>query len=280
MKCKEYKKVAVVLGLLCVLAVAATWGQRVIRDGTIERKEAGEGSRIENISAYVDGQKYDMTVEVGERKLTEEETQKLFKKAEKEIDKTFLGANESPEKITKPIVMKESYQEGMVEATWYLDRFDAVDTEGNLIREKISSAGTAVNAQVWLSYQEYQEVYRFSFMVYPPKLTTQEKIEEALQEAEKETPVQPYSSQEMQPIQDTRLRMADLENISLTFNKEESYDYIGSESGLANLDVQKAVSDMRKDSVLQEYQYFVGSAQALLRETQDGIVIPKPAGLE
>ncbi len=187
MKCKEYKKVAVVLGLLCVLAVAASWGQRVIRDGTIERKEAGEGSRIENISAYVDGQKYDMTVEVGERKLTEEEAQKLFKKAEKEIDKTFLGANESPEKITKPIVMKESYQEGMVEATWYLDCFDVVDVEGNLIREKISSAGTAVNAQVWLSYQEYQEVYRFSFMVYPPKLTTQEKIEEALQEAEKET---------------------------------------------------------------------------------------------
>ena len=187
MKCKEYKKVAVVLGLLCVLAVAASWGQRVIRDGTIERKEAGEGSRIENISAYVDGKKYDMTVEVGERKLTEEEAQKLFKKAEKEIDKTFLGANESPEKITKPIVMKESYHDGMVEATWYLDCFDVVDVEGNLIREKISSAGTAVNAQVWLSYQEYQEVYRFSFMVYPPKLTTQEKIEEALQEAEKET---------------------------------------------------------------------------------------------
>ena len=123
-----------------------------------------------------------------------------------------------------------------------------------------------------------QSYYRASEI---PNVSVEEvKKSQKMQEAEKETPVQPYSSQEMQPIQDTRLRMADLENISLTFNKEESYDYIGSESGLANLDVQKAVSDMRKDSVLQEYQYFVGSAQALLRETQDGIVIPKPAGLE
>lgn len=111
----------------------------------------------------------------------------------------------------------------------------------------------------------------------------QVSIEEAKKqqkELEKEALVQPYSSQETQPAVDNRSRTADLENISLTFNKEESYDYIGSESGLANLDVQKAVSDMKKDSVLQEYQYFVGSAQSLLLETQDGVVIPKYAGLE
>ena len=73
---------------------------------------------------------------------------------------------------------------------------------------------------------------------------------------------------------DPRPKMADLENISLTFNKEETYDYIGSESGLANLDMQKAISDMRKDEILQGYQYFVGSSNALF-QSEDGIVIPK-----
>lgn len=74
---------------------------------------------------------------------------------------------------------------------------------------------------------------------------------------------------------DTRTRKADLQNISLTFQKEDSFDYLGSESTLENLDMQKAVSDMRKDSILQEYQYFVGSSQALFQPTEDGIVIPK-----
>lgn len=88
---------------------------------------------------------------------------------------------------------------------------------------------------------------------------------------------QPDYSDEIQkkPEKDFRSKTADLENISLTFNKEDRYDYIGRESGLASLDVQKAISDMKKDQVLQEYQYFVGSAQNLFQGTEDGLVIPK-----
>lgn len=58
-------------------------------------------------------------------------------------------------------------------------------------------------------------------------------------------------------------RSADLENISLSFHKEETYDYIGQDKDIRNLDMEKAISDMKKDSVLQEYQYFVGSAAAI-----------------
>ncbi|MBO5207937.1 MAG: hypothetical protein J6B68_01185 [Lachnospiraceae bacterium] len=68
----------------------------------------------------------------------------------------------------------------------------------------------------------------------------------------------------------------DLENVSLTFHKEENFDYIGNDSSLDNLDMQKAVSDMKKDQVLQEYQYFVGSAKNLFGEqTPDGMVLLK-----
>ena len=77
-------------------------------------------------------------------------------------------------------------------------------------------------------------------------------------------------------VADQRSRIADLEDVSLTFNKEESFDYIGSESGLDNLDMQKAISDMKKDEVLQGYQYFVGSAQNLaLQNSDDGAVFRK-----
>jgi len=49
-----------------------------------------------------------------------------------------------------------------------------------------------------------------------------------------------------------------LQDISLVFNKNDNFDYIGKDSEIGNLDVQKAVSDMKKDQMLQEYQYFVG----------------------
>lgn len=68
---------------------------------------------------------------------------------------------------------------------------------------------------------------------------------------------------------------APLEDISLTFNKQESFGYIGRDSDIQSLDVQKAVSDMRKDSVLQQYQYFVGSARNLMARSADGAVVAK-----
>ena len=109
----------------------------------------------------------------------------------------------------------------------------------------------------------------------------------AAQEAEKQTGRETSlweQNQEAAPAlgmqQSQERKPVELQDISTKFHRNDTYDYIGKDSAIESLDVQKAVSDMRKDSVLQEYQYFVGSAQALLRETQDGIVIPKPAGLE
>ena len=82
-----------------------------------------------------------------------------------------------------------------------------------------------------------------------------------------------------EPVQENLAsRMADLDQVSLKFNKEDSFEYIGMDSSLDNLDMQKAISDMQKDQVLQSYQYFVGSAGSLFGETssEDGMVVLKP----
>ncbi len=70
---------------------------------------------------------------------------------------------------------------------------------------------------------------------------------------------------------------ADLENISLKFNIGDDYSYIGSDSDIESLDMRKAISDMKKDSVLQQYQYFVGTAHNLMSNgmIEDGMVVPK-----
>ncbi|MBE5880815.1 MAG: hypothetical protein E7289_00685 [Lachnospiraceae bacterium] len=73
-------------------------------------------------------------------------------------------------------------------------------------------------------------------------------------------------------------RMANLEDISLSFNVNETYDYIGKDADLHNLDMMSAISDMQKDEVLQQYQYFVGPkemAGPVVSATEDGIVIQK-----
>jgi len=43
------------------------------------------------------------------------------------------------------------------------------------------------------------------------------------------------------------------------YNPNETFDLKGVDSDIDSLDVQKAVSDLDKDSMLQQYQYFVDS---------------------
>lgn len=82
---------------------------------------------------------------------------------------------------------------------------------------------------------------------------------------------------EQEEVRNPVRKNADLENISLKFNTGEDYGYIGKDSDIASLDMQKAISDMKKDSVLEQYQYFVGSVKTFSDEMNpaDGIVIKK-----
>lgn len=69
----------------------------------------------------------------------------------------------------------------------------------------------------------------------------------------------------------------DVTQMSLSFNKGEDYGYIGKDKDIDSLDMQKAISDMKKDQVLQQYQYFVGSSENLFPQnaSEDGLVFLK-----
>lgn len=75
-------------------------------------------------------------------------------------------------------------------------------------------------------------------------------------------------------VGDSPRKNASLEDISIGFHKKDSLDYLGKSSEIENLDVKKAISDMKKDQVLQQYQFFVGSKDDIYNG-QDGKVVAK-----
>lgn len=106
-----------------------------------------------------------------------------------------------------------------------------------------------------------------------PRVDEKQLMEEQKAQTLKEDAM-PLASQNshktpVQPVQ--------LQDISLIFNKGETYDYIGKDSDLDNLDVKKAVSDMKKDQLLEQYQFFVGTqpVQDVMLDNADGMVIRK-----
>ena len=87
------------------------------------------------------------------------------------------------------------------------------------------------------------------------------KKQDAERQAMETNPVVPeISAPKAYEAPDTRTRTADLDNISLTFNTGDDFSYIGSDFSIGDLDMERAISDMHKDSILEDYQYFVGSS--------------------
>ncbi len=52
------------------------------------------------------------------------------------------------------------------------------------------------------------------------------------------------------------------------YEPDKTYEMKGAQSSLEDLDMEQAISDMQKDRLLQQYQFFVGSS----RQTQDPAV--------
>ncbi len=69
-------------------------------------------------------------------------------------------------------------------------------------------------------------------------------------------------------------RSTDPNSVSINFNKGDDYSYIGSDKDITKLDIDKAISDMKQDTILREYNYFVGSAGNVF-SSEDGTVLAK-----
>lgn len=78
-------------------------------------------------------------------------------------------------------------------------------------------------------------------------------------------------------VPDTRTKAADLENISLTFNSKDDFSFLGADFDIKNLDMEQAISDMKKDKIFEDYQFFVGSSNNVseLLNNEDGKIIIK-----
>lgn len=124
--------------------------------------------------------------------------------------------------------------------------------------------------------------YANGYSSYPlrdiPQVDAAEVEKQDLRRKEQEESAGIAESSYQQPlVEDNRSRNVDLENISLTFHQSGEGSTIGKDSDILTLDMQKAISDMKKDSILEDYQYFVGSTQEMkaVIAGMDGIVIQK-----
>lgn len=181
------KKALLLLLVFSVLGLFAAFRIRqnpVLVDGfRLWRNPSGEGDYEQKliVKAEDEEEKSEIVINVPEQKWTSEEEKAYLAAAEDEITAEFPRENESVECVREAVLLRDSYQEGRVEAEWKFEPENVVDTKGNVTAVSIPEEGILAEAVVTLACGESQEYYSFPFRVYAPVLDAQEKFLKELQ---------------------------------------------------------------------------------------------------
>ena len=132
------------------------------------------------------------------------------------------------------------------------------------------------NVVGYSSFMQHYDSYNMSPVDNKTPVSSDDVSEKQIQKTQENTSPA-LSDKSSQPQQISR-KDASLEDIqtSLGNNSENSYSGFTGNS-IITQDMKKAISDMQKDQVLQEYQYFVGGSRnggsRVMTQDEDGMVV-------
>ena len=141
-----YFLILMISGVFGVLVCLNDAGSDLSQPDRIQRPKPGSGPQEEEYVLSVEdlsiSEPYRVTVE--NRHLTKRELEELFTQAEMELERTFLGENETLDHITKNVVLADSVMDGLVGVSWSFDDYQTVNLLGELQEEALSENGSLV----------------------------------------------------------------------------------------------------------------------------------------
>ena len=171
------------IGFLLLAAGICTYRQKE-EVYALKRKEAGGGSYSEEMLVEEEGgAKESVSVEVQEKRLTEEEIYALFESCGQELEKRLLGENSSADRIEHALSLPSEAGDGLIQVEWSFDNYRVLNPDGSIREENTTEEGTPVEVRARMIYRDQEAERVFSIMVYPPLLTAEEAFAKAVKEA-------------------------------------------------------------------------------------------------
>lgn len=183
---KSKKNIYIAIGAVGIVVGGLLFLKQTIQKGeitkTVVRKEAGEGSYTENFYAEIDGEeKREIEVQVEERIYTQTEIKEIFREEKQKLEDYIKGENESLDHIVYPLVLKDRYGNSEVEFSFYSDKPDLLNWDGELLSEP-DKDGSKVRFFCEMSMQEEKEYWEREICIYPAHLNKNQQIQKAVQD--------------------------------------------------------------------------------------------------
>lgn len=175
----------ILTGLLAVKA----WSAVKLRNGCeLPKNEAGEGNYKQDLIAVIGEEKIPVTIEVGERKLSQKEAQEMLLAASETLDDILKADNESLSKISTDVNFADRIPGTAVEVEWTEKLADFFYSDGTLREDFVLLESVEQKVSAILSCQEYTMEYETVLTILPRTVTQErallEQIEKLSQENE------------------------------------------------------------------------------------------------
>ena len=149
-----------VMGLLCaVVYFTVDRGSRLVENNQLQRPGYGMGDRKEELEVQLEGetQPFEMTLE-----------------------ELLSGENESLDAVRSGLNFPSSLENGAVTVEWMTMPYGMIDENGQIIGQP-DEQGSVVEIQAVLTCQEQELIYETAVCVYPPVLSEQERLWQAVE---------------------------------------------------------------------------------------------------
>lgn len=176
---KLKQKIRLVLIITVVLSFSfIAVEMRSVRVRDIQRNSYGKGSKKETFEVIVADERLEETVdiEVGERRYSEEEVKKIFRRTMDELEQIILGNNTTVDHVEEDLNLIRMMPDKPIAVTWETSRSDIINSFGEIQEENLTENGELVELRGLLNYGEQECLYVVNVMVYPKTLTGEEGI--------------------------------------------------------------------------------------------------------
>lgn len=181
---------AVTVGCLLAVLLGGKDGTNKSSD-YVMRQEPGEGSVEKEYILKAEGvlEDYSWSVTAEERKLTAQEKEDIFSKAQEELEQKIAGTNKSLEKVNQDLVLPDTLQEGIVKVEYSFSDYKIFYPDGT-IRE-LPKTAEVVTISAEMECQEEISIYEFPIQVIPLEKGSKEllieKVKAALEQENEKT---------------------------------------------------------------------------------------------
>ncbi|HWT74738.1 MAG TPA: type II secretion system F family protein [Mobilitalea sp.] len=198
--CRRISQVMLIIVLFNLLALmgflAEISNSALINGNYLKRPVYGEGSTDVDLTVTIEGdqssdegstsQSQEVSIDVGERIYSSEETKNLFDKAVEYLKKQVLGKNTSTDLIYEDLNFCSSIPGTSITIEWLPEDYSLIQSDGIVCNDSVNQKGIITYVTAILRYQEQTREQLFTFTIMPKQYSSKELLQNELKNEIKE----------------------------------------------------------------------------------------------